>query len=239
LTSGKMPLFQQCCCCVTLQTGGVMMGLTTVALSLFSIVPMSISLTNRMHMSRVIVYMLGRYGRQEDQDSAQPAFEPMEFWGTVSDIFKKDGQDQLPPEDDSKVVRLATAMLIFFIVCIILLLVYLLCSVMLMYGSAKNSRWLILPWLVATFLFILAYVAGMILSTHLFGVTLLSIAFLTIAIIESCIAFYLWLCIISRFQELAEQTGHIDKGSSRQIELPRLNTSYNHPSYKGIPTEDR
>ena len=55
---------------------------------------------------------------------------------------------------------------------------------MLMYGSAKNSRWLILPWLVATFLFILAYVAGMILSTHLFGVTLLSIAFLTIAIIE-------------------------------------------------------
>ena len=53
-----------------------------------------------------------------------------------------------------------------------------------MYGSAKNSRWLILPWLVATFLFILAYVAGMILSTHLFGVTLLSIAFLTIAIIE-------------------------------------------------------
>ena len=57
-------------------------------------------------------------------------------------------------------------------------------SVMLMYGSAKNSRWLILPWLVATFLFILAYVAGMILSTHLFGVTLLSIAFLTIAIIE-------------------------------------------------------
>merc|ERR1719227_44945 len=144
----------------------------------------------------------------------------MEFWGTVSDIFKKDGQDQLPPEDDSKVVRLATAMLIFFIVCIILLIVYLACSIMLMYGSAKNSRWLILPWLVATFLFILAYIAGMILSTYLFGVSLLSIAFLTIAIIESCIAFYLWLCIISRFQELAEQTGHIDKGSSRQIELP-------------------
>ena len=106
------------------------MGVMTLALSLFSIVPMSISLTNRMYLSRVIVYMLGRYGRQEDageEGSKQPAFEPMEFWGTVSDIFKKDGQDQLPPEDDSKVVRLATAMLIFFIVCIILLLVYLLC----------------------------------------------------------------------------------------------------------------
>ena len=53
-----------------------------------------------------------------------------------------------------------------------------------MYGSVKGSRWLILPWLVATFLFILAYIAGMILSTILFGVTLLSIAFLAIAIIE-------------------------------------------------------
>merc|ERR1712111_22373 len=154
--------------------------------------------------------------------------------GTVSDVFKKDGLDELPEEDDSRVVRLATAMLIFFIVCIILLIVYLACSIMLMYGSAKNSRWLILPWLVATFLFILAYIAGMILSTYLFGVSLLSIA-----IIESCIALYLWLCIISRFQELADQSGNHDKSNSRQIELPRLNTSYTHPSYKGIPTEDR
>merc|ERR1712012_1542913 len=124
-----------------------MMGLTTLAMSIFSIVPMSISLTNT--------------------------------------FFKKDGTDQLPDEDDSRVVRLATAMLIFFIVCIILLIVYFVCSIMLMYGSAKNSRWMILPWLVATFLFILAYIAGMILSTYLFGISLLSIAFLTIAIIES------------------------------------------------------
>merc|ERR1711992_123138 len=155
-----------------------------------------------------------------------------EFWGTVSDIFKKDGPEQLPAEDDTKVVRLATAMLIFFIVCIILLLVYLACSIMLMYGSVKGSRWLILPWLVATFLFILAYMAGMIMSTILFGVTLLSIAFLAIAIIESCIALYLWVCVISLFQLLADR-----QASSQAWELkPRLNTSYNQ-SYKGIPTE--
>merc|ERR1711988_1363801 len=180
--------------------------------------------------------MLGRYGRptgDEQEDANQASFEPVEFWGTVTEVLKG-GQDNLPAEDDSKVVRLATAMLIFFIVCIILLIVYLLCSVMLMYGSAKNSRWLILPWLVATFLFILAYIAGMILSTHLFGVSLLSIAFLAIAIIESCIALYLWLCIISLFQLLADR-----QASSQAWELkPRLNTSYNQ-SYKGIPTEDR
>merc|ERR1712013_947006 len=113
----------------------------------------------------------------------------MEFWGTVSEMFKKDGPDQLPAEDDTKVTRLAAAMLIFFIVCIILLVVYLVCSVMLMYGSVRGSRWLILPWLVATFLFILA-----------------------------CIALYLWLCVISLFQLLADRHGN------QAYELkPRLN----------------
>ena len=117
-----------------------MMGVMTVAMSIFSIVPMSISLSNRVYLSRVISYMLGRYGKptgDAEQDSQQQAFEPMEFWGTVSNIFKKDGPDQLPDEDDPRVVRLATAMLIFFIVCIILLIVYFVCSIMLMYGSAK------------------------------------------------------------------------------------------------------
>ena len=105
------------------------MGVMTLALSLFSIVPMSISLNNRLYLSRVIVYMLGRYGRPmgDDSQSEQAPFEPMEFWGTVSDIFKKEAIQELPAEDDSRVVRLATAMLIFFIVCIILLIVYLMC----------------------------------------------------------------------------------------------------------------
>merc|ERR1719340_155126 len=152
----------------------------------------------------------------------------MEFWGTVNKVLKG-AEENLPEEDNTRVVRLATAMLIFFIVCIILLLVYLACSIMLMYGSVKGSRWLILPWLVATFLFILAYIAGMCLSTVLFGITLLSLAFLTIAIIESCIALYLWLCVISLFQLLADRHGN------QAYELkPRLNTSY-----KGIPTDER
>merc|ERR1711874_310926 len=207
---GAMPCFQRCCCCVNLRTGGLMMGFMTLVMSVFSIVPMAISLSNRLYLSRVVVYMLRRYGTNTEDE------------------------DNLPEEDNTRVTRLATASLIFFIVCIILLLVYLACSIMLMYGSVKGSRWLILPWLVATFLFILAYIAGMILSTILFGVTLLSIAFLAIAIIESCIALYLWACVISLFQLLADR-----QASSQAWELkPRLNTSYNQ-SYKGIPTEDR
>merc|ERR1712013_353067 len=192
-----MPCFQRCCCCVNLRTGGLMMGVMTLALSVFSIVPMALSLNNRLYLSRVVVHMLNRYARPTEE---------------------------VKIEDDTKVTRLAAAMLIFFIVCIILLVVYLVCSVMLMYGSVRGSRWLILPWLVATFLFILAYIAGMCLSTVLFGITLLSLAFLTIAI-----ALYLWLCVISLFQLLADRHGN------QAYELkPRLNTSY-----KGIPTDER
>merc|ERR1712055_14809 len=228
-----MPCFQRCCCCVNLRTGGLMMGVMTLALSVFSIVPMALSLNNRLYLSRVVVHMLNRYARPTEEvkiEEQQSPFEPMEFWGTVSEMFKKDGPEQLPAEDDSKVTRLAAAMLIFFIVCIVLLLVYLVCSVMLMYGSVRGSRWLILPWLVATLLFIVAYCAGMVLSTILFGVNVLSLAFLAIAIIESCIALYLWLCVISLFQHLADR-----QTNTQDWELkPRLNTSY-----KGLPSEER
>merc|ERR1712203_835175 len=205
----------------------------TLALSVFSIVPMALSLNNRLYLSRVVVHMLNRYARPTEEvkiEEQQSPFEPMEFWGTVSEMFKKDGPDQLPAEDDTKVTRLAAAMLIFFIVCIILLVVYLVCSLMLMYGSVRGSRWLILPWLVATLLFIVAYCAGMVLSTILFGVNVLSLAFLTIALIESCIALYLWLCVISLFQHLADR-----QTNTQDWELkPRLNTSY-----KGLPSEER
>lgn len=61
----------------------------------------------------------------------------MAFWGVVSNALSNDGQSNLPPEDDEKVVDLANVMYIFFIVCIVLLLVYLVCSVLIIYGSIK------------------------------------------------------------------------------------------------------
>merc|ERR1712241_1035039 len=183
-----MPCFQRCCCCVNLRTGGLMMGVMTLALSAFSIAP----------MAQVVTHILNEYGKDGNQGPRE-----LNMWGTVQDLLQNAAT--LPDAEDTKVVRLAAAMLIFFIVCIVLLLVYLVCSVMLMYGSVRGSRWLILPWLVATLLFIVAYCAGMVLSTILFGVNVLSLAFLAIAIIESCIALYLWLCVISLFQHLADR----------------------------------
>merc|ERR1719507_1471676 len=168
-----------------------MMGVMTLALSAFSIVPMAISLSKRTHLAQVVTHILNEYGKDADQGPRE-----LNMWGTVQDLLQNAAT--LPDEEDTKVVRLAAAMLIFFIVCIVLLLVYLVCSLMLMYGSVRGSR-----WLVATLLFIVAYCAGMVLSTILFGVNVLSLAFLAIAIIESCIALYLWLCVISLFQHLA------------------------------------
>ena len=43
----RMVCFQRCCCCVNLRTGGLMMGVMTLALSAFSIVPMALSLSKR------------------------------------------------------------------------------------------------------------------------------------------------------------------------------------------------
>merc|ERR1711972_1255164 len=172
------------------------MGMT-LALSAFSIVPMALSLSKRTHLAQVVTHILNEYGKDGNQGPRE-----LNMWGTVQDLLQNAAT--LPDAEDTKVVRLAAAMLIFFIVCIVLLLVYLVCSVMLMYGSVRGSRWLILPWLVATLLFI--------------------------AIIDSCIALFLWLCVISLFQHLADR-----QTNTQDWELkPRLNTSY-----KGLPSEER
>merc|ERR1712088_1149927 len=177
------------------------MGVMTLALSVFSIIPMALSLVNRLYLARVTIHMLQKYGlRNPDgsfktEDDAKLEEEQMAdhvaFWGTVSKLLKGEEQEYIPvDENNPRVTGLASAMLVFFIVCIILLIVYLLCSIMLMLGSARGSRWLILPWIVATFLFILAYVTGMALSRWLFGGGLLVFALFAIAFVESLIALY-------------------------------------------------
>jgi hypothetical protein len=207
-----------------------MMGVMTLALSVFSIVPMSLSLVNRVYLARVIVHILQQEEGSENTGEESSPPSSFDFWGTVSNILENDVAESLPEEENTRVSDLAAAMVVFFIVCIILLVVYLLCSIMLMLGSARGSRWLILPWIVATFLFILAYLVGMALSMWLFGGGLLVLALFAIAFVESCIAFYLWLCVVSLFQALGSR-----EMSSEGWELkPRLNTSY-----KGIPKEDR
>jgi len=225
-----MGLISNCCCCVNLRTGGLMMGVMTLALSIFSIIPMSISLVNRFYLAKVTVHMLNKHGRGADGKQDQEPMNYVDLWGTVTQIAEDGAEDELPPDDDPQVERLREAMLVFFIVCIILLICYLVVSVMLMYGSVKGSRWFLLPWLVATLLFIIAYIVGMIFSTILFGISVLSLAFLVIAIIESGIALYLWACVVALFRFLA------NRDNANQVwELkPRFNTTY-----KGVPQSDR
>ena len=59
------------------------------------------------------------------------------FWGVVSNALSNDGQSNLPPKDDEEVVRMTEIMFIFFLVCIGILLVYLVCSILLIFGAAK------------------------------------------------------------------------------------------------------
>lgn len=221
-----MVCFKRCCCCVNLRVGGIMMGIMTLALSVFSIIPMAISLANRVHMSRVITHMVEEYSYS---GTKQDEMNSVAFWGTVSDAFKND-QSSLPPEDNEKVVWLAMAMLIFFIAGLVLLVIYALCSLLLIWGAAKGRRWLMLPWIVVTFAFLLAYVAGMCMTLWLVGIQVLSVFLFFVALVETAIAIYLWTCIISLFQVL----GSADWEDRDDWEMrPKFSTKYN-----GVPQDD-
>jgi hypothetical protein len=209
-----------------------MMGIMTLSMSLFSMIPMAISLVNRNFLAKVTVHMLNRYG--SDAENSTNPFIDQDFWSTVSTLAgDEEKAAQLPPDDEPQVERLRDAMLVFFIVCIILLLLYFITSIMLMFGSIKGKRWFLIPWLVATLLFIISYIVGMCLSTVLFGVSIISLIFLIIACTESVIAFYLWLCVVSLFQYLANR-----QNAEQAWELnPRYNSGGG--KYKGIPQQER
>lgn len=121
----------------------------------------------------------------------------------------------------------------FFIICIVLLAIYLICSVLLIYGACKGNRWCLLPWIIATFLYMLAYLGGCVATIILFRFHIQIILLLAIAILETAIGFYLWLCIVSLFQILGSDEWRHGNGNSDWEMKPRFSTTYN-----SVPTHD-
>merc|ERR1711953_40773 len=122
-------------------------------------------------------------------------------------------------------------MFIFFIACFVLLFVYFIFSILLIYGSAKAKRWLLLPWIIATFLFLLAFLGAVISPIAVgFGRQVEILLLLGFAIVETAIGFYLWVCIVSLFQVLG--LPEFRNGDDWELK-PRFTTSYN-----SVPTQD-
>jgi len=195
---------------------------------------MALLLANRVFWARVITHLVRKYSGQNDDPDAEDDEVPhtVAFWGTVSEAFGNTDESQLPPEDDEKVEWLASVILVFAIVCIILLVVYLVCSVCLIVGAAKGKRWWLLPWIVATFLLLLAYLGGVCLSIWLFGGRVEILLLLAFAVVETAIGFYLWICIVSLFQVLSSDEWRA--GGTGDYDLkPRFSTSYN-----AVPTHE-
>jgi hypothetical protein len=212
-----------------------MMGVMTLALSVFSIVPFAICLANRIFMARVVHHLVEEYSNSGSSSSTSSngggvdsSLDTVAFWGTVNNALRNDGTE-LPSEDDRDVVWLAYAMLIFFIISLCLLGLYAICSVLLMYGAIKGRRWFMLPWIVCTFAFLLAYLAGMCLSLWLVGILVFSILLFFAALIEIVIALYLWMCVISLFQVLGTDDF---RGQGWEMK-PRFSTKYD-----GVPQND-
>ena len=182
-----------------------MMGIMTLALSVFSLIPMSIFLVNRVFMSQVVTHLVEEYSvtggdsQVANGGGGGSGLDSVAFWGTVNEALNND-RTNLPPEDDEKVVWLASVMYIFFIISLILLALFAVMSILLIYGAAKGKRWFMLPWIICTFGFLLAYLGGMCLSLWLIGLQVISVLLFFIALVEICIAFYLWLCVVSLFQ---------------------------------------
>ena len=64
----------------------------------------------------------------------------------------------------------------------------------------QGKRWLLLPWIILTFLLLLAYLGGTITSIIELGYRFEILLLLGFAIVEVAIGFYLWVCIVSLFQ---------------------------------------
>jgi len=191
---------------------------------------MTISFVNRVFMAQVMTHILQKL-KEEEEDGGKDQ-DKVNFWGVVSGTWSPEGQSKLPPEDDEKVQHLANVMFYFFIVCIVLLLVYLICSILLIFGAMKAKRWLLLPWIIATFLFLLAYLGGAVLSISLIGGRFEILLLLGFAIVEAAIGFYLWVCIVSLFQVLGSDEFQNGRGADWELK-PRFTTSYN-----SVPTHE-
>ena len=96
-----MPCLKRCCCCVTLRMGGITMGVMTLALSVFSIVPAVLSFIQREQMARQVYKLMKRagfYGGKTAEDGEDGEADPTQWlWGAVNQIAKtvtndKDGE---------------------------------------------------------------------------------------------------------------------------------------------------
>jgi len=223
-----MPCVKRCCCCVTLRLGGITMGIMTLALSAFSIIPMAISFVHREFLAQVVTHLLNELKEDDDKKPGGSSEEGPAFWGVVQKALTPDGQSELPAKDSKEVVDLANVMFYFFIICLILLGIYLICSIFVILGAAKAKRWWMLPWIVGTFLFLLAYLGGVIISIILIGTARFEILLLLgFAIVEAAIGFYLWVCIVSLFQVLGSDEFRNGGGANDWELKPRFTTSYN------------
>ena len=99
-----MACFKRCCCCVDLRLGGMMLGVTTLALSIFSLIPMALFLVYRVFLAQVVIRLVEQYGAEQATTSDGNLVESVTFWGTVNEALNSQTvEDNLPPEDSNEV----------------------------------------------------------------------------------------------------------------------------------------
>ena len=79
------------------------MGVMTLALSVFSIVPAALAFANKTKLAQIVVHFINQ---QNEADTSDGEEEPVALWGVATKLFKGD-TSKLPPTDDPKVEYMA------------------------------------------------------------------------------------------------------------------------------------
>jgi len=228
--------------------GGITMGIMTLALSVFSVIPAVLSLVNRPEMAVAVYKFLKKTNYySEDGNGDSEGTEEQDsgpwLWGAVNQLAKTWTEEQgdtsreqfTKEEDQERLDYLENVMLIFFLVAICLYLLYAIASILLMVVAAKGkARWAMMPWIVLTFLGLLVFIGACAATVIKFSSHWEIVILLAFALIECAVGIYLWLCIVSLFQVLGSAEWQHGNGASDWEMKPRFSTT----NYSGVPQHE-
>ncbi|XP_055685946.1 uncharacterized protein LOC129791688 isoform X1 [Lutzomyia longipalpis] len=183
-----MPLFNKCCCCISLPTGGVILGVLGVISSLFAIVLPVFGL--------VYLDVLFDAAKQAREDAARDAATGI-LVGNMTENSEFDGVT----DEQLDLARLLLT--IIFIIMIIVNIFVLISAILLIIGAKRKRREFILPYLITDafgIAFTLLYFINNAANGVNLGQTIVS------AIIYFFLAGYLWLCVFSLYQWIKESS---------------------------------
>uniref|UniRef100_A0A1L8D9Z4 Putative membrane protein n=1 Tax=Nyssomyia neivai TaxID=330878 RepID=A0A1L8D9Z4_9DIPT len=181
-----MPIFNKCCCCIALPTGGIILGVLGAINSLIGIILPILALIHLDNFFDTI---------QEDRNNNfnEPAV-------IGRDVFNMTDDEHPPPTKEQ--IEIARLLLKIILVVIVIVNVFvLLSSIFLIVGAKTKRKEFILPYLISD-AFGIGFMILYFINNAINGPSVAQGIFS--ALIYLLLAGYLWLCVFSLYQWIKE-----------------------------------